>query len=69
MRQEQRSSRRAAGVRLVGGDRERWGPCTVEGRGPVHGRHNLGVGAMGHMGPELPGSSGLSMEARNLDFM
>lgn len=54
--------------RLVCGNREGWGPCTVEGRGPVHSRHNLGVGAIGHMGPELPGSSGLSMEARNLDF-
>ena len=35
---------------------------------PVSGRHNLGAGAIRNMGPELPGSSGLSMEARNLDF-
>ena len=35
---------------------------------PVSGRHDRGTGAVRNMGPELPGSSGLSMEARNLDF-
>lgn len=35
---------------------------------PISGRHNPGTGAIRNMGPELPGSSGLFMEARNLDF-
>lgn len=34
----------------------------------VSGRHNLGAGAIRNMGLEPPGSSGLSVEARNLDF-
>lgn len=42
-----------------------WGE---EGCVPAEGTHNSETGAIRKMGPELPGSSGLSIEARILDF-
>lgn len=38
------------------------------GWGAAKGTHSFGTGAIRNMGPELPAFSGLSVEARNLDF-